>query len=67
MGLWQAIASAMRTARDSKRGRLSVGSGLAVAVGSLVTWLAARRRGVPPVRVTGVAENAIFPPETPPK
>ncbi len=67
MGLWQAIASAMRVARDSKRGRVSAGGALAVAAGSLVTWLAARRRAVPPVRVTGAAENAIYPRGIPPR
>lgn len=66
MGLWQAIASAMKSARASKAGRLSFGSALAVAIGALVTWLAARRRRVPTVRATGVAENAIFPIDEPP-
>jgi len=59
MGVLGAIVAALRLARSSKRGQVSVGGGAAVAVGVLLKWLAGRRRAIPPVRATGVQANAV--------
>ena len=47
MGWWQAISSALRAARESKRGRASAGGVLAVALGWILGRLAGRRPAVP--------------------
>lgn len=58
MGWWKAITSALEAGRRRGKGQLSIGGALAMAAGALLAWLAGRRRAVPTVRATGVAENA---------
>jgi len=67
MGWWQAITSALRAARENKRGRASAGGVLAVALGWVLGRLAGRRPAVPPVRATGSTANAVLPPDDVPR
>ena len=67
MGWWQAITSALRAARESKRSRASAGGVLAVALGWVLGRLAGRRPAVPPVRATGSTANAVLPPDDVPR
>lgn len=60
------VKDAVRTARENK-GTLGVGGVLVVVLGALLGRLAGNRTAVPPVRATGVAENAVFPPDQPPR
>jgi hypothetical protein len=66
MSVGRSMRDAVRSARDSRGGQLSVGGAAVVAVGVLLAWLAARNSSLPPVRATGVAENLPRTPETPP-
>lgn len=60
------VRDAVRTAQENK-GTLGVGGVLVVVLGALLGRLAGNRRAIPPVRATGVAENAVFPPDQPPR
>jgi hypothetical protein len=66
MSVGRSMRDAVRSARDSRGGQLSVGGAAVIAVGVLLAWLAARSSSLPPVRATGVAENLPRTPETPP-
>ena len=57
MGVGRSMRDAVRSARDSRGGKLGAGGALVVALGVLLGWLAGRRSAVPPVRATGVAAN----------
>jgi hypothetical protein len=58
MGISSSVRDAVRTARDSRGGRLGAGGALVAALGVLLGWLASRRgASMPPVRATGVAPN----------
>jgi hypothetical protein len=58
MGVGRSMRDAVRSARDSRGGRLGAGGAVVVALGVVLGRLAGRRSSVPPVRATGVAENA---------
>ena len=57
MGVGRSMRDAVRTARDSRGGRIGAGGAAVAALGVLLGWLAGRRCAVPPVRATGSAAN----------
>jgi hypothetical protein len=66
MSVGSSMRDAVRSARDSRGGRLSAGGAVVAALVVLLGWLAGRRSAMPPVRATGVAENLPRTPEMPP-
>ena len=57
MGVGRSMRDAVRTARDSRGGRIGAGGAAVAALGVLLGWLAGQRSAVPPVRATGSAAN----------
>jgi hypothetical protein len=57
MGVGRSMRDAVRSARDSRGGRIGFGGAAVAAIGVLLGWLAGRRSGMPPVRATGSAAN----------
>jgi hypothetical protein len=66
MGVGRSMRDAVRSAKDSRSGGLGAGHAVVAAVGVLLGWLAGRRSALPPVRVTGVAENLPRTSDSPP-
>ena len=57
MGVGRSMRDAVRSARDSRGGRIGAGGAAVVAIGVLLGWLAGRRSSIPPVRATGSSAN----------
>jgi hypothetical protein len=53
MGWWQAITSAFRTGRESRRRDFSLRAGVVFVLGALIGWLARRTSTTRPVHMTG--------------